>query len=88
MVQVIPYTTGERLIAHILNYDFRNQKFSEKKDFQVQIHIPDEFSTDGKTLKIVSPEYDGEKVVEFQRSGNVISFTVPTLRIWDIGILE
>lgn len=87
-VQVIPYTAGERLIVHILNYDFQSRKFLEKKDFQVQIHIPDGFSTDGKTLKIVSPEFDGEKVVEFQRSGNVISFTAPTLRIWDVGILE
>ena len=88
MVQVIPYTVGERMMVHILNYDFQNQKFSEKKDFQVQINIPDGFSTDGKTLKIISPEFDGEKIVEFQRSGNVISFTVPTLRIWDVGILE
>ena len=39
-------------------------------------------------MKIVSPEFDGEKVVEFQRSGNVISFVVPTLRIWDVGILK
>lgn len=87
-VQVIPYTAGERLVVHILNYDFQNQEFLEKKDFRAQIHIPDGFSTDGKTLKIVSPEFDGEKVVEFQQSGNVISFTVPTLRIWDVGILK
>lgn len=88
MVQVIPYTAGEILVVHILNYDFQNQKFSEKKDFQVQIHIPDGFSTDGKTLIIVSPEVDGEKVIEFQQSENVISFTVPTLQIWDVGILK
>ncbi|OGH72679.1 MAG: hypothetical protein A3I93_03855 [Candidatus Magasanikbacteria bacterium RIFCSPLOWO2_02_FULL_43_22] len=88
MIQIIPYTAGERLVVHILNYDFQNHKFLEKKDFQVQINIPDGFSTDGKTLKIVSPEFDGEKVVKFQRSGNVISFTVPTLHIWDVGILK
>ena len=85
-VQVLPYTSGDRMVVHILNYDFQNHDFSEKKDFQVQIHIPDGFSTDGKTLKIVSPELDGETVVEFQQSGNVISFTIPTLRIWNIGI--
>ena len=88
MVQVIPYTSGNNLVVHILNYDFQNQKFLEKKDFQVQIQIPNGFSTNGKTMKIVSPEFDGEKVVEFQRSGNVISFVVPTLRIWDVGILK
>jgi len=88
MIQIIPYTAGERLVVHILNYDFQNHEFLEKKDFQVQINIPDGFSTDGKTLKIVSPEFDGEKVVKFQRSGNVISFTVPTLHIWDVGILK
>lgn len=88
MVQVIPYTSGESLVVHILNYGFQNQEFLEKKDFQIQVHIPDGFSTDGKTLKIVSPEFDGEKIVEFQQSGNVISFTVPTLRIWDVGILK
>ncbi|MDI6743315.1 MAG: hypothetical protein QMD11_11335, partial [Smithella sp.] len=88
MVQVIPYTSGNNLVVHILNYDFQNQKFLEKKDFQVQIQIPNGFSTNGRTMKIVSPEFDGERVVEFQRSGNVIFFTVPTLRIWDVGILK
>ncbi|MEK7580130.1 MAG: hypothetical protein AAB465_00745, partial [Patescibacteria group bacterium] len=87
-VQVIPYTSGDNLVVHILNYDFKNKEFLEKKDFQVQISIPNGFITSGKTLKIVSPEFDGEKVVEFQRSENVISFTIPTLRIWDIGILK
>lgn len=88
LVQVIPYTSGERLVVHILNYDFQNQEFLEKKDFQIQIHIPDGFSTDGKNLKIVSPEFDGEMNVDFQVSDSLISFTVPSLHIWDVGILE
>ena len=32
-VQVIPYTAGDRLVVHILNYDFQNQEFSEKTGF-------------------------------------------------------
>ena len=88
MVQVIPYTSGELLVVHILNYDFQNEEFSAKRDFQVQIHVPEGFSTEGKTLTIVSPEFDGEEVIEFQQSENVISFTVPTLHIWDVGILK
>jgi hypothetical protein len=88
MVQVIPYTSGELLVVHILNYDFQNEEFSEKRDFQIQIHIPEGFSTEGKTLTIVSPEFDGEEVIEFQQSENEISFTVPILRVWDVGILK
>lgn len=88
MVQVIPYTSGDRLIVHILNYDFQNSDFSEKNDFQIQIRIPDGFSTSGKILKIVSPEFDGEKVVEYQLSDNVITFTVPSLHIWDVALLK
>ena len=88
MVQVIPYTSGDGLVVQILNYDFQDGDFVDKKDFQVQIQVPDGSITDGETLTIVSPDLEGEKVVEFERAENVISFSVPSLYIWDVAILR
>jgi hypothetical protein len=87
-IQVLPYTSGDRMVVHILNYDFQDRDFSTKQDFRVQIHVPDGFSTSGKALKIISPEFEGEKAVEYQLSDKVITFSVPSLHIWDVAILE
>ena len=88
MVQVIPYTAGERLVVHILNYDFQNKDFIRQENLQIKIHVPDGYLTKDKTMKIISPDYKGETTVDFNIEDGMIVFTVPSLYIWDIAILE
>jgi hypothetical protein len=87
-VQVIPYTSGERMVMHILNYDFQNRDFVQKNNIDIQVHIPEGFEADAKVLTIVSPEFDGVEYAEQRISDGVITFTVPSLHIWDVAILE
>jgi hypothetical protein len=88
MVQVIPYTTGERLVVHILNYDFQTKDFIHKENLQLKIRVPDNYLPQDKTMKIISPDYEGETTVDFTIEDGMIVFTVPSLYIWDIAILE
>ncbi len=87
-IQVLPYVSGERLVVHLLNYDFQNGDFTFKENFEVRVHVPENFSTEGKTLKIILPDFTGEKNVQYQVAGGMISFTVPSMYIWDVAILE
>jgi len=87
-IQVIPYTSGSRLVIQILNYDYQDQKFVRQNNFLVQINLPDGFTAEGKTLKIVSPDFEVQGAIEYTVEGNVLSFTVPVLNIWEIAIFE
>ena len=87
-VQLLPYVAEGKFVLHILNYDFSNSNFQEKKDFQVQVRLPADYSTVGKTLKIISPDFEGNQTATFDQSGDMITFTVPSLYIWDVIILE
>lgn len=87
-VQVMPYIGKQRLVVHILNYDFQNKDFVHKENSTIQVHLPEEFSTEGLTMKVVSPEIEGEQVISFEQEGSLLTFTVPSLYIWDVIILE
>ena len=87
-VQVIPYIGSQRLVAHILNYDFENRDFVRKEDLTIQVHVPEGLASEDLEMKVVSPEFTGEQTIPFEREGNLITFTVPSLYIWDVVILE
>ncbi len=87
-IQVLPYVSAEKLIVHILNYDFQNSDFIHMEDLPIKIHIPEGYSTEGKTMKIISPDFEGEVAVDFTIEGEMIVFTLPALYIWDIVIVE
>ena len=86
-IQVLPYQHGEELVIHILNYDFEGSDFIQKENSIIKIRIPDGFSTTGKTLTIISPDFANEEIVSFEIENGMIVFTLPSLYIWDIVIL-
>jgi hypothetical protein len=88
-VQLLPYvdTTG-RLVVHILNYDFANGDFTPKENFEVKIYLPTGYSAAGKNLTLSSPDFTGNKTLPFKQEGNVLTFTVPSLYIWDVVVLK
>ncbi len=87
-IQVLPYQHDTVLVIHILNYDFENWDFVQKEGATIKIQIPDGFSTADKTLTIISPDLPNEEIVNFEIENEMIVFTLPSLYIWDIAILE
>ena len=87
-VQLLPYVSGGKFVLHILNYDFSNGNFNEKKDFQVQARLPSGYSTVGKTLRIISPDFEGNQIATFNQSGDIVTFTIPSLYIWNVATIE
>jgi hypothetical protein len=86
--QVLPYVSGEKLVVHLLNYNFQNKDFIHQENLQIKIHIPDGYSTKDKTMKIISPDLKDEITVDFKIDNGMILFTIPSLYIWDIAIME
>lgn len=88
-VQLLPYTGPDgRLAVHILNYDFTGGDFVNKTNFEVKVRLPPGVSTSGKALTLSSPDFKGNATLPFKEEGNTLSFTVPSLYIWDVAVMR
>ncbi len=77
----------ERVVVHLVNYDhhflfdFMRPKFSVKIKMQKPVF-------DVSSVSVVSPDFPNSRELEFVVEGDVVSFTVPLLRVYDVVIVE
>jgi regulator of replication initiation timing len=81
---------AERLIVHLVNYDYR---YDSEKDWTVPasnigitLKIPPTFNPANVTL--ISPDIPSPIHLTFQFGDGSLSFTVPSLKVWDIIVIE
>jgi hypothetical protein len=80
----------ERLIVHLVNYDYR---YDSEKDWTIPasnigitLKIPPMFNPANVTL--ISPDIPSPIPLTFQLGDGSLSFTVPSLKVWDIIVIE
>ena len=80
----------ERLIVHLVNYDCR---YDSEKDWtipasniSITLRIPSMF--DPANVTLISPDIPSPIPLAFQIGDGFLSFTVPTLKVWDIIVIE
>jgi regulator of replication initiation timing len=80
----------ERLIVHLVNYDYR---YDSEKDWTIPasnigitLKIPSMF--DPANVTLISPDISGAIPLTFQIGDGFLSFTVPSLKVWDIIVIE
>ncbi len=88
---------GNRQVVQLLNYvDARNLLWRDKDGTQtepdtitnLQLSIPTNQSV--KKIWLASPDFDGGSPddISFSQDTNVVSFTVPRLKYWDMLVIE
>jgi regulator of replication initiation timing len=85
--QRLPY---ERLVVHLVNYDYR---YDSEKDWTIPasnigitLKIPPMFNPANVTL--ISPDIPSPIPLTFQLGDGSLSFTAPSLKVWDIIVIE
>jgi prefoldin subunit 5 len=80
----------ERLIVHLVNYDY---SYDSEKDWTIPasnigitLKIPSMF--DPANVTLISPDIPSPIPLTFQLGDGFLSFTVPTLKVWDIIVIE
>jgi prefoldin subunit 5 len=80
----------ERLIVHLVNYDYR---YDSEKDWTIPasnigitFKIPSMF--DPANVTLISPDIPSPIPLTFQIGDGFLSFTVPSLKVWDIIVIE
>jgi regulator of replication initiation timing len=80
----------ERLIVHLVNYDYR---YDSEKDWTIPasniaitLKIPSMF--DPANVTLISPDIPSPIPLAFQIGDGFLSFTVPSLKVWDIIVIE
>jgi regulator of replication initiation timing len=81
---------AERLIVHLVNYDYR---YNSEKDWTIPasnigitLKIPSMF--DPANVTLISPDIPNPIPLTFQLGDGSLSFTVPSLKVWDIIVIE
>jgi hypothetical protein len=88
-VKVLPYVSKDgKIVIHMVNYAFTGKDFTNQTDFQAKVKLPAGYSVAGKSLHIMSPDFSGNQTAAIEESGGWLTFTVPSLYIWDVAILE
>jgi predicted nucleotidyltransferase/regulator of replication initiation timing len=80
----------ERLVVHLVNYDYR---YDSEKDWTIlasnigiTLKIPPMFNPANVTL--ISPDIPSPIPLTFQLGDGSLNFTVPSLKVWDIIVIE
>jgi len=81
---------AEKLIVHLVNYDYR---YDSEKDWThpannigITLKIPPGFNPANVTL--ISPDIPSALTLPFHMGEGFLSFTVPSLKVWDIIVIE
>ena len=87
-VFVQPYLSGDKLYVHLINYDYELQRdeINDQEHISVEIKLPTGFNA--QAVKVISPDFEGVKEIEFAIANEYITFTVPRLYIWDVVVIE
>ncbi len=90
MVQVLPYVNANgQIVVHILNLEFLNGNFTSRSDVQITLLLPQEMSATGKKMIVLSPDFEHRlELPPVGEDSGILRFTLPSLYIWDVVILE
>ena len=84
-------TDKSRIVVHLVNYKVdKKGNIIEEKDTGLKVLLPE--GTKAKKIKLVSPDTKREMVLEFekvnQNGQNFIEFTVPSISIYSLAVIE
>lgn len=78
---------GNKMVVHLVNYGFDlDQGVIEKEDVPVSINLS--LPQEPSSVKIISPDSEGEQILDYFFSGSTLQFVVPELKVWDILVIE
>ncbi len=87
-VQLVPYQGEDRMVVHLVNFDYQVGDFQKSEEFSVRIQIPDDFDPTRKTLSLISPDFQEVLPLTYTIEDGFLITTVPQLYLWDVLILE
>ena len=87
-IGLVLWRNQDRLNLHIINYDldYATRQINEKNDLSLIIDA-DLFPQPSR-VTVLSPDYPEATEVPFDIKDGFLSFTVPTLHVWDIIVIE
>ncbi len=86
---IVVYRRGDSLLAHLINYEYDRgaRDFSDQRNVEVTLTIPEEVSLEGRRLRMVSPDANG-MILNFRVEDGKVTFTVPNVHCYSIASFE
>lgn len=81
------WQNDNQIVVHLINYDFDlNEGVIEKESILVSINLPTEEKP--AMVKILSPDFEEEQILDYVFSDFNLQLIVPELKIWDVLVIE
>jgi hypothetical protein len=87
-VQLLPYISGNNMVVHILNYNYKNNDFVTQKSLLFSIRLPEGVTAMNKTLTLLSPDGNVNLNVPYTADDGWLKFSIPELYIWSVVVLK
>jgi hypothetical protein len=86
-LSVVSWQNQDKLILHLINYDFdySAKQINEKSDIQIMIDA-DIISNPSKVI-VYSPDFSKEEI-SFSVEEGYLTFIIPSLWVWDVVVVE
>jgi len=86
-VFINPVRLGERMVVHILNYDYDegSDAVNPKRNIQIKLKLPKDAKGIVGKVMLASPDIEGEdQSIPYRLDNGRVEFTVPELRVWSV----
>lgn len=81
------WQNDNKIVIHLINYDFDlNEGTIGKENIPVSINLS--LQKEPTSVKIFSPDFEEEQILDHVFSDSNLQFVIPELKIWDVLVIE
>ena len=87
-VEAYVFEHDDQLVINLTNrtYQMETETVTDIENITISLRLPDERAVE--SVQLLSPDGDVDMPLEFQKDGDVLTYTVPFLHIWDVIIIR
>jgi len=87
-VEAYVFDHEDQLVINLTNqtYQIETEMVTDIENINLSLRLPDERAVE--SVQLLSPDGDVDMPLEFHKDGDVLTFTVPYLHIWDVIIIR
>jgi hypothetical protein len=78
----------QMIFVHLINYDYELQTDTINDQTNIPIAILNPNGFDAESVRVISPDFDQSEEIDFIIDDDYIKFTIPSLHIWDVIVIE
>lgn len=90
LISTLVSASGENMTVHLVNYAYGFNSSTDwttsQENVYVKVPLPEGYGA--SRVRLVSPDFADERLLEFNSTAGYAEFVVPSLNVWDIVVID